>query len=46
MLSPTIAHTVWGVLFGQLLMSERTVKNKIQIMIIAGLVRTYYRILT
>lgn len=34
---PTIAHTVWGVLFGQLLKSDRTVKNKIQIMIIAGL---------
>jgi predicted acyltransferase len=34
---PTIAHTVWGVLFGQLLKSDRTIKNKIQIMIIAGL---------
>jgi predicted acyltransferase len=34
---PTIAHTVWGVLFGQLLRSDRTSKNKIQIMIIAGL---------
>ncbi len=34
---PTIAHTVWGVLFGQLLRSDRQVKNKIQIMIIAGL---------
>jgi predicted acyltransferase len=34
---PTIAHTVWGVLFGQLLMSNRTVNNKIRIMIIAGL---------
>jgi predicted acyltransferase len=34
---PTIAHTVWGVLFGQLLQSNRTVKNKIQVMIIAGL---------
>jgi predicted acyltransferase len=34
---PSIAHTVWGVLFGQLLMSDRAVKNKIQIMIIAGL---------
>jgi predicted acyltransferase len=34
---PTTAHTVWGVLFGQLLMSDRTTKKKIQIMIIAGL---------
>jgi predicted acyltransferase len=34
---PTIAHTVWGVLFGQLLKSDRTSKNKLQIMIIAGL---------
>jgi predicted acyltransferase len=34
---PTIAHTVWGVLFGQLLRSDREVKNKIRIMIIAGL---------
>jgi predicted acyltransferase len=34
---PTIAHTVWGVMFGQLLRSDRAVKNKIQIMIIAGL---------
>lgn len=34
---PTIAHTVWGVLFGQLLQSERTTRQKIQIMIIAGL---------
>jgi predicted acyltransferase len=34
---PTIAHTVWGVLFGKLLMSDRTTGKKIQIMIIAGL---------
>ena len=34
---PTIAHTVWGVLFGKLLMSDRPVKNKIQVMIVAGL---------
>jgi predicted acyltransferase len=34
---PTIAHTVWGVMFGQLLKSDRDVKNKIRIMIIAGL---------
>ena len=34
---PTIAHTVWGVLFGQLLMSDRPVRKKIQLMLIAGL---------
>ena len=34
---PTTAHTIWGVLFGKLLISDRSVKNKIQIMIIAGL---------
>ncbi len=34
---PTIAHTVWGVLFGQLLMSDRPVRKKIQIMLISGL---------
>jgi predicted acyltransferase len=34
---PTIAHTVWGVLCGQLLMSDRPVRKKIQIMLIAGL---------
>lgn len=34
---PTIAHTVWGVLFGQLLMSTRPVQKKLQIMLIAGL---------
>jgi predicted acyltransferase len=33
----TTAHTIWGVLFGKLLMSERPVNNKIQIMIFAGL---------
>jgi predicted acyltransferase len=33
---PTIAHTVWGVLFGKLLISERTAMKKIQIMLIAG----------
>jgi predicted acyltransferase len=33
----TTAHTIWGVLFGKLLMSERPVRNKIQIMIVAGL---------
>jgi len=34
---PTIAHTVWGVLFGKLLMSDQPVRKKIQIMLIAGL---------
>jgi len=33
---PTTAHTVWGVLCGKLLMSDRTPKKKIQILIIAG----------
>ena len=33
----TTAHTVWGVLFGQLLISKRPAMKKIQIMIIAGL---------
>jgi len=34
---PTIAHTVWGVLCGQLLMSDRTAGKKIQMLLIAGL---------
>ena len=34
---PTIAHTVWGVLCGKLLMSDRPGRKKIQIMVIAGL---------
>jgi len=33
----TTAHTVWGVLCGQLLMSKRTPEKKIQILLIAGL---------
>jgi predicted acyltransferase len=33
----TTAHTVWGMLFGKLLMSERTIKNKLQIMTGAGI---------
>jgi len=33
----TSAHTIWGVLFGKLLMSDRPVKKKIQIMVMAGL---------
>ena len=34
---PTIAHTVWGVLCGKLLMSARPAKKKIEVMLIAGL---------
>lgn len=33
---PTIAHTVWGVLFGKLLMSDKTSAQKIKLMILAG----------
>jgi predicted acyltransferase len=33
---PTIAHTVWGVLCGLILMSERPVSRKIRILVIAG----------
>ena len=33
----TTAHTVWGVLCGKLLMSERTSAKKIQILLIAGI---------
>lgn len=33
----TTAHTVWGVLCGKLLMSDRSVKKKIQLLVIAGL---------
>jgi predicted acyltransferase len=32
----TTAHTVWGVLCGKLLMSDRTTKSKIQILVLAG----------
>ena len=32
----TTAHTVWGVLCGKLLMSDRTAKKKIQILLVAG----------
>lgn len=32
----TTAHSVWGVLCGKLLMSDRTSKKKIQILLIAG----------
>jgi len=34
---PTAAHTIWGVLAGQLLMSDKTAKKKIQLLIIAGI---------
>lgn len=34
---PTIAHTVWGVLCGQLLMSSRPAGQKIRILVMAGL---------
>jgi len=34
---PTIAHTVWGVLCGKLLMSNKTSAEKIKLMIIAGI---------
>jgi predicted acyltransferase len=33
---PTIAHTVWGVLCGKLLMSSTPIKKKIQILLMAG----------
>lgn len=33
---PTIAHTVWGVLCGKLLMSNKSVNEKIKLLIIAG----------
>jgi predicted acyltransferase len=35
---PTTAHTMWGVLAGQLLRSERTPARKIGILVIAGLI--------
>ncbi len=34
---PTTAHTIWGVLSGLLLMSKRTQKQKIAILLIAGI---------
>jgi predicted acyltransferase len=33
---PTIAHTVWGVLCGKLLMSDKPVAEKFKLLIIAG----------
>jgi len=35
---PTAAHTVWGVLAGQVLMSERPPVRKIQILMLAGVI--------
>jgi len=35
---PTAAHTIWGVLAGKLLMSERTAGQKIRILVIAGVI--------
>jgi predicted acyltransferase len=35
---PTIAHTVWGVLCGKLLMSDKSPKEKIQRLVIAGII--------
>ena len=34
---PTAAHTIWGVLCGQLLMSSKTAAQKIKIFVIAGI---------
>lgn len=35
---PTAAHTIWGVMAGQLLISERTNKKKIQLLLITGII--------
>lgn len=35
---PTAAHTIWGVLAGQLLMSDTTNKKKLQILIVTGVI--------
>ena len=35
---PTTAHTIWGVLAGQLLMSDKTAIQKLKILIIGGLI--------
>ena len=35
---PTTAHTIWGVLAGKLLMSNRTAKQKLKILVIAGVI--------
>lgn len=35
---PTTAHTIWGVLTGKLLMSNKTNKQKLSILVIAGII--------
>ena len=35
---PTAAHTIWGVLAGQLLISNKTNKKKLQVLVIAGII--------
>jgi predicted acyltransferase len=35
---PTIAHTVWGVLAGQLIMSDRKAYQKVRILLISGII--------
>ncbi|NND31392.1 MAG: DUF5009 domain-containing protein [Saprospiraceae bacterium] len=35
---PTTAHTIWGVLAGQLMMSDRIPREKLKILLIAGLI--------
>lgn len=35
---PTAAHTIWGVIAGQLLMSHKPDKKKLQLLIIAGII--------
>ena len=35
---PTTAHTIWGVLAGKLLLSDKSANEKIKILIIAGLI--------
>ena len=35
---PTAAHTIWGVLAGQLLLSSRTGAQKLKILVVAGLI--------
>jgi len=35
---PTAAHTIWGVLAGQVLISDRATKHKLRTLVIAGLI--------
>jgi len=35
---PTAAHTIWGVLAGQLLMSDKPTKKKLQTLMLAGII--------